>query len=97
MTSLFKDRTSKWLITAWGDYNINNCLKLDVFITKEKDDYSVFLSMDQYKHKLLNFEAGDDADVYASFVRADLRRWLRSEEPEHFLSSTLHGAYQSVF
>ena len=60
------------LKTPWGMYILANATKVDIFPTKAKDIWEVYLCIDSYKHLLQGFESERDAWVFSSLIRDDL-------------------------
>ena len=52
------------LKTFWGTYQLNNALRIDIFKENNKKVWTVFLSIDSYKHVLHAFEAESDANIF---------------------------------
>ena len=60
------------LKTRWGDYLLQNALRLDVFAEKGKQNWRVYICIDSYKHILHEFESHQDANVFSSSVSENL-------------------------
>lgn len=60
------------LETRWGNYCLNNALKLDFYQVKEKDLWSVYFTIDSYKHLLQSFDDVTDSIKFCDHVRSEL-------------------------
>ena len=64
------------LKTRWGNYILQNALRLDVFAEKGKQNWRVYICIDSYKHILHEFESHQDASIFSSIVLGHLRDCL---------------------
>jgi len=64
------------LQTTWGDFILNNAVKLDVYRAREGNQWMVFIAVDSFKHPLHAFESERDSLIFADLVLTELRGFL---------------------
>jgi len=88
------------LQTQWGDFLLNNAVRIDFFQAKEKETWMVFMAIDNYKCPLHPFETERDAFVFAATIHAKVRDFITfsgDEEAIIFnLTDTCKAALQEV-
>ena len=68
------------LQTQWGDFLLNNAVRIDFYQAKEKDSWMVFMAIDSFKCPIHPFETERDAFVFAADVHQSVRTFLLNPE-----------------
>jgi len=68
------------LKTPWGMYILANANRIDIFPSKTKDFWEVYLCIDSYKHILHGFESERDALVFSSLIRDDIYEMFLNDD-----------------
>ncbi len=84
--------------TKYGFYQLNNAVRIDIYKTKEKKLWEVYISIDANKHLLQKFEAEKDAVIFVKQVKSEFKSLLMSEEKYLFtdLNEICKSALQKV-
>lgn len=72
------------LHTEWGTYNLTNALRIDVYESKAKLTWDVFIGIDGHRHVLYNFESQKDAVVFGADIKKQILSALADSQKHGF-------------
>lgn len=72
----------KLLETRWGHHLLHNATRIDCYIEEFEDKYKLYLCIDGYKHKIMNFENRRDANFVCGLLNTDLYEFLLDKKKD---------------
>jgi len=67
------------LETSWGNFFLDNAVKIDFYRVKEDKFHSVYFSVDNYKNRIYSFEDVLDAQCLVNYLKNVLKENLFSD------------------
>lgn len=78
------------LFTQWGDYNLENLSRIDIYFAPHKGLYECYICLDSFKHLLYAFQSEKDAHRFSRSMREVIRDKMFEIDPGDYMSIDLN-------